>query len=222
MPNLGSSDTPIEGQSFGLPAGAGLGEDNGELVIKDSSGTIILRRNETASEWQFEGTDLSDINAIDASSATLGSVNTEDANIKTTDVIIDSLASESAVTTAGNWVSPDWDTAKRDNLSEINGNQFTPQEDGVYYMYAETRTAGNANDKDRIRSRLQNVTDSTTVYIVPNDQVSGSSGFSSFPPIAGTYDLTGGKSYEVQFQNRDTDFAVDQLFGRWSIRDVFI
>jgi len=71
MPNLGSSDTPVEGQSFGLPAGAELGEDNGELVIKDSSGTIILRRNETASEWQFEGTDLSGINAIDASSATL-------------------------------------------------------------------------------------------------------------------------------------------------------
>ena len=71
MPNLGSSDTPVEGQSFGLPAGAELGEDNGELVIKDSSGTIILRRNETASEWQFEGTDLTGINSIDASSATL-------------------------------------------------------------------------------------------------------------------------------------------------------
>jgi len=71
MSNLGDSNTPIEGQSFSLPAGAELGEDNGELVIKDSSGTIILRRNETESEWQFEGTDLSGINAIDASSATL-------------------------------------------------------------------------------------------------------------------------------------------------------
>jgi len=71
MSNLGDSNTPIEGQSFGLPAGAELGEDNGDVVIKDSSGTIILRRNETASEWQFEGTDLTGINSIDASSATL-------------------------------------------------------------------------------------------------------------------------------------------------------
>jgi len=70
MSNLGDSNTPIEGQSFGLPAGAELGEDNGDVVIKDSSGTIILRRNETASEWQFEGTDLTGINSIDASSAT--------------------------------------------------------------------------------------------------------------------------------------------------------
>jgi len=84
MSNLGDSNTPIEGQSFGLPAGAELGEDNGDVVIKDSNGTIILRRNETASEWQFEGTDLSGINAIDASSATLdsGTIATEstDAN----------------------------------------------------------------------------------------------------------------------------------------------
>jgi len=72
MSNLGDSNTPIEGQSFGLPAGAELGEDSGDVVIKDSSGTIILRRNETASEWQFEGTDLSGINAIDA-----GEVSTE-------------------------------------------------------------------------------------------------------------------------------------------------
>jgi len=78
MPNLGSSDTPVEGQSFGLPAGAELGEDNGELVIKDSSGTIILRRNETASEWQFEGTDLSGINAIDVGSASVGSGSIDD------------------------------------------------------------------------------------------------------------------------------------------------
>jgi len=76
MPNLGSSNTPVEGQSFGLPAGAELGEDNGDVVIKDSTGTIILRRNETASEWQFEGTDLTGINSIDASSATLDQLNT--------------------------------------------------------------------------------------------------------------------------------------------------
>jgi len=82
MPNLGSSDTPVEGQSFGLPAGAELGEDNGDVVIKDSSGTIILRRNETASEWQFEETSLSGINSIDASSATFDALEAENADTR--------------------------------------------------------------------------------------------------------------------------------------------
>lgn len=76
MSNLGDSNTPIEGESFGLPAGAELGEDNGDLVIQDSGGTIILRRDETNAEWQFENTDLTGINSIDA-----GSANVDDATV---------------------------------------------------------------------------------------------------------------------------------------------
>lgn len=64
MGNLGSSDTPVEGQSFTLPAGAGLDEDDGDLVITDSSGSVVFRRNESAGEWQFEGTDLTGISSL--------------------------------------------------------------------------------------------------------------------------------------------------------------
>jgi hypothetical protein len=64
MSNLGSPDTPVEGESFSLPAGAEMAEDNGDLVVKDSSGSIVFRRNETADEWQLEGTDLTGIGSL--------------------------------------------------------------------------------------------------------------------------------------------------------------
>ena len=91
MPNLGSSDTPVEGQSFGLPAGAELTEDaNGNLAIADSGGNIVLVRDETTGEWQFENTDLTGINAIDASSINTESLSTERADI--TDTLPDGVA----------------------------------------------------------------------------------------------------------------------------------
>lgn len=51
MARLGSTDTPVAGENFSLPAGAQLDEDGGELVIRDSAGNIVLRRDETANEW---------------------------------------------------------------------------------------------------------------------------------------------------------------------------
>jgi len=64
MSNLGSSDTPIEAQNLGLPAGSSIAEDNGDFVVKDSSGTIVFRRNESANEWQFEGTDITGVGSL--------------------------------------------------------------------------------------------------------------------------------------------------------------
>ena len=83
MVNLGSSNTPVEGESFGLPAGAELTEDaDGNLAIADSSGSIVLVRDETTGEWRFENTDVTGINAIDASSANVESLSTERAHFK--------------------------------------------------------------------------------------------------------------------------------------------
>jgi len=53
--------------SFTLPAGSSVDEDSGDLVVKDSSGTIVFRRNESAGEWQFEGTNITGVNSIDTS-----------------------------------------------------------------------------------------------------------------------------------------------------------
>lgn len=51
MTNLGSDDTPIKGQNFELPAGAQIDEESGDLVIRDSGGSVVFRRDEASGEW---------------------------------------------------------------------------------------------------------------------------------------------------------------------------
>ena len=82
MSNLGDSNTPVEGESFGLPAGAELTEDaDGNLAIADSSGSIVLVRDETAGQWDLNNNSLTGINAINASSANVESLSTDGAVI---------------------------------------------------------------------------------------------------------------------------------------------
>jgi hypothetical protein len=55
MANLGSSNTPISGESFDLPSGWSFEENvDGEVIITDSGGTTIGRRDETNGEWVFD------------------------------------------------------------------------------------------------------------------------------------------------------------------------
>ena len=70
MGNLGSDDTPVVGESFGLPSGWALVENaNGEIVIEDSGGNVVFRRDETAGEWV---TDSIDAESVDVESGTIG------------------------------------------------------------------------------------------------------------------------------------------------------
>ena len=65
-----------------MPAGAELTEDaNGNLAIADSSGSIVLVRDETAGQWDLNNNSLTGINAINASSANVESLDTGQAVI---------------------------------------------------------------------------------------------------------------------------------------------
>ena len=106
MSNLGDSNTPVEGESFGLPAGAELTEDaDGNLAIADSSGSIVLVRDETAGAWDFQTNDLENVGGIDATGLTsdldvagnsltginainASSANVEDARVENTSCMI--------------------------------------------------------------------------------------------------------------------------------------
>lgn len=44
----------IDVDSVGLPSGSKLGEDNGDMVIRDSSNNIVMRYDESTSGWQLD------------------------------------------------------------------------------------------------------------------------------------------------------------------------
>ena len=69
MANLGSDDTPIVGESFGLPSGWAITENaDGEVVIEDSGGNVVFRRDETAGEWVTDSIDAESVSVEDAES----------------------------------------------------------------------------------------------------------------------------------------------------------
>ena len=65
MANLGSDNTPVEGESFGLPSGYSFDEEGGDLVIRDTDGTVAMRRAD-GTAWQLEGSDISGVGAFDS------------------------------------------------------------------------------------------------------------------------------------------------------------
>ena len=81
MANLGSENTPIEGESFGLPSGYSFDEENDDLVIRDTDGTVAMRRADGT--WELESdlalneNGISGVGAFDSESVNTESLESE-------------------------------------------------------------------------------------------------------------------------------------------------
>ena len=76
MANLGSDNTPIEGESFGLPSGFSIDENNGNLAIRDTNGNVVAEWDDTNAQWDFANNTLNNVDALNSNS-----VNTESLDI---------------------------------------------------------------------------------------------------------------------------------------------
>lgn len=86
MANLGSNDTPIVGESFGLPSGWSLTENaDGEVVIEDSGGNVVFRRDETAGEWVTDSINAESVSVTNTTTEQVGGPITSDPITSLTD-----------------------------------------------------------------------------------------------------------------------------------------
>ena len=195
MANLGSDNTPIEGESFGLPSGYAVDEENGDLVIRDTDGTVVMRRADGAA-WQLEGSDISGVGAFDSES-----INTGKADITSETFVKANRNTTATDVTAGTFTNIA-NNEVADNLDEFNSSfQFVPSESGWYDIRGQARVQ--SNDNDTITIRIRNVTDSVTLK--RRDEVPGDDQELS---ITGLMELTSGKSHEVQVTNVDSSHNV--------------
>ena len=74
MANLGDNNTPVEGESFGLPSGFSIDENSGNLAIRDTNGNVVAEWDETNAQWDFANNTLNNVGALNSDS-----VSTEEA-----------------------------------------------------------------------------------------------------------------------------------------------
>lgn len=103
-----------------------------------------------------------------------------------------------------------FDGSNRDQRGEVSSAQFTPDKDGLYRITANIGLAP-GSDQDIIRARLRNTTDGTDLSPLGRnwgrENASGSGGIQTIQPSQ-VFDLTAGKTYEIQVQDFDSSFDI--------------
>ena len=101
MANLGSINTPISGESFDLPSGWSIDENqDGEVVIRDSQENVIFRRDESNNEWvtdEINANALSADTRLDGPTASEGDVVTLPNNPDVVPIFFDATTGEPLV-----------------------------------------------------------------------------------------------------------------------------
>jgi hypothetical protein len=150
-----------------------------------------------------------------------GSVNTQEADITNETLVVangDQIVSGISANTSK---SPSFGDVKKDELGEFSSDTFTPSETGFYWIFATSRIDSQPADQDALASRLQDVTNSTTIVGTPWFAASGTGVNQAFPPITSLVELTAGVDYKYQVENRDSSFDIGANGAHLSIRRAF-
>lgn len=141
------------------------------------------------------------------------SVSTDEADVTNETSVEATRAADSASTSAGTWINA-YDSESKDIRGELNSSaQFSPDESGDYFITIGIDIRGSTSKGDLIRTRVQNVTDNSTV---DNSffQAPASFAIQNSPYIV---TLDSSKTYELQITNSDSSFQAlsnDNAVGR--------
>ena len=190
MANLGSTDTPIAGESFGLPSGWALTENAaGEVVIEDSGGNVVFRRDETAGEWVTD--------SIDAESVDVEERETENVAAEL------SLGVQQTVT-GGDRTQVELDTVEKNHISDAvtldtSNNKIVIDEAGTYTVHGSVQTRDDPEgNRFGTRTELNGAT-------LRAGLVTDGDAFltAAAPPITQQFDVNDELTLSVQFRNVD-------------------
>ena len=208
MANLGSENTPIEGESFGLPSGYSFDEENGDLVIRDTDGTVAMRRADGT--WELESdlalneNDISGVGAFDSES-----VNTEELSV--TEVGVRTTLSSPQTVSSGVETKVQLDNVTRDDRGEWDDSNYKAviAASGTFAIggYLEWASDSNWSTGDRIQSIVK--VDGSE-QLRATHRKSGT-GFETLPiPQSGIVGLTEGDEVELfVFQDSGSDHAIE-------------
>jgi len=205
MANLGSSNTPISGESFDLPSGWSFEENvDGEVIITDSGGTTIGRRDETNGKWVFDSI-VSD--TLEASKK----INTADITSAAEDEVLKKAASGSdfkfgTVNTESN--VPDWTEDANSPFSPSSGT-FSISLDGEYdfirlFCYLD-HDDDNGFSNSVTLSKINGSTPSADYYGLGGSEITGKSdpelgNLAAVSQVYGVFDISG-RGDEIVVQN---------------------
>ena len=148
-----------------------INENSNNLELQDINGNVIAKWDETAGQWDLNNNSLTGINAIDASSANVGSVSTEEAIIdgnpvKRLDTYIQDGTTSDEIT-----VDFGGDVVNIDELYFIKFDEIEKEDTGeVLITFAGDDGAGNENYDYFDESGAKN-TNQDAIEIVSTDTV---------------------------------------------------
>jgi hypothetical protein len=185
-----------------------INENNGDIELKDNSGNVVAFWDESNTQWDLNSNDIQNV----------GSLGVEETDITNESLII-TEPGDTRTLTSDTYKSPALnDPPAKDERGEFSGDQFTPDNDGFYRVHCAAVLFDGA-DNDRIRGRIQNVTDSVTVDTTPGFFNSG--GFSGPIMYSRIVYLTAGKSYEFQVKNENSSDIISDAYGFYIVRSEF-
>ena len=165
MANLGSKNTPIEGESFGLPSGFSIDENSGNLAIRDTNGNVVAEWDETNARWDFANNTLANVDALNSNSVNTDNVSIGgfdlalDRDIRHIDTQFDSSTDSASVTIDG------FDTHKPETgYKNDSGRDYY---NVGYLLYVDAYVDQNHNS---VNLRFNNDTDDNYEYTYIDDE----------------------------------------------------
>jgi hypothetical protein len=208
--STGAADfTDVNLDSANFPSGFTIDEDNGDLVVRDTTGTVALRRVD-GGNWSFAGNTV-EANQLGTSSQPVDLeariLDTDQATVRNETLV--SVSSNTNQSVAANNVTVvQLDQVKKDERNEFDtaNFQFSPDETGFYQVHGSARV-DTSSDGDRVTLNFDNVSGPTSLLSTQRSAGRATAN-RSIVSVSGVIELNSSESFELKANDIDSSATV--------------